>query len=193
MKYPTHISIDMIATMPQLSYPNRTIHIVESQEELIYAMEELNKHKVLGFDTETKPSFKKGIIHPVSLMQLATPESCFLIRLLTVGKAESLIQLLSNPAVIKVGISLRDDFNGLKKWNSYKPQGFFDIQQEIQQLGIEELSLQKIYAILFSKRISKNQRLSNWEAPILSEAQRQYAAIDAWACLDIYNLIKEEI
>ena len=101
--------------------------------------------------------------------------------------------ILANPSIIKIGIALRDDFSGLRKWNKAKPQGFIDIQQEIHKVGIQELSLQKIYAILFARRISKNQRLSNWESEELSEAQQHYAAIDAWACLDIYHEIKTYI
>jgi ribonuclease D len=193
IKHPTHISAELMATLPILCYPEKRIVIVDTPEKLAEAVNELQKEKLLGFDTETKPSFKKGIIHKVALLQLATQDSCFLFRLHLTGLPDSLMSILSNPNITKIGIALRDDFSGLRKWNNTKPQGFVDIQQEIHKVGIVELSLQKIYAILFARRISKNQRLSNWESDELSEAQQHYAAIDAWACLDIYHEIKTNI
>ncbi len=193
IKHPTHISAELMATLPILCYPDKRIVIVDTPEKLADAVNELEKEELLGFDTETKPSFKKGVIHKVALLQLATQDSCFLFRLHVTGLPDSLMNILSNPNSKKIGIALRDDFSGLRKWNNTKPQGFVDIQQEIHKLGILELSLQKIYAILFARRISKNQRLSNWESDELSEAQQHYAAIDAWACLDIYNEIKTYI
>jgi ribonuclease D len=193
IKHPTHISAELMATLPILCYPDKRIVIVDTPEKLAEAVNELQKEELLGFDTETKPSFKKGVIHKVALLQLATQDSCFLFRLHVTGLPDSLMNILSNPNSKKIGIALRDDFSGLRKWNNTKPQGFVDIQQEIHKLGILELSLQKIYAILFARRISKNQRLSNWESDELSEAQQHYAAIDAWACLDIYNEIKTYI
>jgi ribonuclease D len=193
IKHPTHISAELMATLPILCYPDKRIVIVDTPEKLAEAVNELQKEELLGFDTETKPSFKKGVIHKVALLQLATQDSCFLFRLHVTGLPDSLMNILSNPNSKKIGIALRDDLSGLRKWNNTKPQGFVDIQQEIHKLGILELSLQKIYAILFARRISKNQRLSNWESDELSEAQQHYAAIDAWACLDIYNEIKTYI
>lgn len=193
MKHPTHISAELMATLPILSYPEKKIIIVDTLEKLEEAVNKLNTQKLIGFDTETKPSFTKGIINKVALLQLASEDVCYLFRLHLIGLPHSLMAILANPSIIKIGIALRDDFSGLRKWNNAKPQGFIDIQQEIHKVGIQELSLQKIYAILFARRISKNQRLSNWESEELSESQQHYAAIDAWACLDIYHEIKTYI
>ncbi|HNZ84824.1 MAG: 3'-5' exonuclease domain-containing protein 2 [Paludibacteraceae bacterium] len=193
MKHPTHISAELMATLPTLSYPEKKIIIVDTLEKLEEAVHKLNTQKLIGFDTETKPSFTKGVINKVALLQLASEDVCYLFRLHLIGLPHSLMAILANPSIIKIGIALRDDFSGLRKWNNAKPQGFIDIQQEIHKVGIQELSLQKIYAILFARRISKNQRLSNWESEELSEAQQHYAAIDAWACLDIYHEIKTYI
>ena len=93
---------------------------------------------------------------------------------------------------MKIGLSLRDDFNSLRKRVEINPQNFLDIQSLVLQYGIEEASLQKIYAILFGKKISKGQRLSNWETDILTEQQKRYAALDAWACLQIYKQLNNE-
>jgi len=193
MKHPTQISAELMATLPTLSYPEKKIIIVDTLEKLEEAVNKLNTQKLIGFDTETKPSFTKGVINKVALLQLASEDVCYLFRLHLIGLPHSLMAILANPSIIKIGIALRDDFSGLRKWNNAKPQGFIDIQQEIHKVGIQELSLQKIYAILFARRISKNQRLSNWESEELSEAQQHYAAIDAWACLDIYHEIKTYI
>ena len=193
MKYPTHISKDMMATLPTLTYGDRRIEVIDSLDKMEDAVAYLHTQTVIGFDTETKPSFQKGVMHKVALLQLASDEVCFLFRLHLTGLPDSLVSILSHPSILKIGIAMKDDFSGLHKWNTAKPNGFIDIQRVISKVGIEDLSLQKIYAILFDRRISKSQRLTNWETPELSDAQKQYAAIDAWACLDIYREIKSEI
>jgi len=139
------------------------------------------------FDTETKPAFKRGQVHKVALLQLATEEACFLFRLNLIGYPDGLEAIISDPGIRKIGLSLRDDFAAIYKRSARKPENFIDLQVFVDKFGIDDNSLQKIYAILFGRKISKNQRLSNWEAPTLSIAQQSYAAIDAWACLRIYN------
>jgi ribonuclease D len=120
-------------------------------------------------------------------MQLATDEVCYLFRLNRIGYPHTLVQLMSNPDIKKIGLSLRDDFAAIRQRSIRKPENFIDLQLFVDKFGIEDNSLQKIYALLFGRKISKNQRLSNWEAPQLTPAQQAYAAIDAWACLRIYN------
>ena len=107
------------------------------------------------------------------------------------GLSQPLVDLLENPSVIKVGLSLKDDFMMLHKRAPFNQQGFVELQDYVRQFGIQDKSLQKIYAILFKEKISKSQRLSNWEADVLSDSQKQYAATDAWACLNIYNLLQD--
>jgi ribonuclease D len=151
------------------------------------AVDYLSCFPLLGFDTETRPSFTKGLRHNVALVQLSTQDLCFLFRLNSSGFFHPLVELLSNPDVKKVGLSLHDDFNNLKRWIQFEPHGFIDLQEMVKDYGINEMSLTKIYALVFGKKISKNQRLTNWEAEVLTEAQKRYAALDAWACLNIYT------
>ncbi|KAA6303695.1 MAG: Ribonuclease D [Candidatus Ordinivivax streblomastigis] len=163
------------------------IVVVQTVEDAELAVNVLLQSTRIGFDTETRPSFCKGILKRVALIQLSTHEICFLFRLNYIGFPPSLIGLLSNPDVQKIGLSLRDDFQSMGRRMKFQPQGFIDLQQMVQNFDIEELSLQKIYAILYRKKISKSQRLSNWEAEQLTLSQQKYAALDAWACLKIYE------
>ncbi|MDL2215019.1 3'-5' exonuclease domain-containing protein 2, partial [Dysgonomonas sp. OttesenSCG-928-M03] len=147
----------------------------------------LEKFDTIGFDTETRPSFTKGQTRKIALMQLSTEDTCFLFRLNLIDIPESLIHILVNPKVRKIGLSLKDDFSAIRKRMQLVPENFIELQSYVKKFGIEDNGLQRIYAILFGEKISKGQRLSNWEADILTEAQQKYAALDAWACLQIYN------
>lgn len=168
------------------------IIVIDHPEEVADAVNFLSTHKAIGFDTETKPAFKRGQVHNVALLQLATEDKCFLFRLNKIGYPMEIEELICDEKVKKIGLSLRDDFAALRKRTGKKPQNFLDLQLFVDKFGIEDNSLQKIYAILFGKKISKNQRLSNWEAANLSPAQQSYAAIDAWACLKIYNHLTKQ-
>ena len=163
------------------------IFVIDTPDKADKAVVYLSGFKDLGFDTETRPSFKKGNLNTVALIQLATDDCCYLFRLNRTGFSPSLIRLLSDANIRKIGLSLRDDFTSMSRRMQFTPEGFVDIQKMVSKYNISDLSLQKIYAILFQKRISKSQRLSNWEADELSEAQKKYAALDAWACLRIYE------
>ena len=148
----------------------------------------------MGVDTETRPSFKKGKVNSVALLQVATSDTCFLFRLNRIGIPDFLEEFLQND-VLKIGLSLRDDFfNMLRRANNKDPRvgNWIELQDYVSRFGIQEKSLQKIYAILFGEKISKSQRLSNWEADVLTEAQQQYAATDAWATLRIYQRLNNE-
>jgi ribonuclease D len=143
---------------------------------------------LIGFDTETRPSFRKGEVRPMALMQLSTFDECFLFRINKIGFIDILMNFLENTKIVKVGLSIKDDFGVLRRTSKdTQPNGFIELQTLVTQYGISDISLQKIYAILFDKRISKGQRLTNWEAQELSSSQCQYAALDAWACLKIYS------
>lgn len=171
--------------MPLESFEGRII-TVNTEKEADMAVEYLKKYKVVGFDTETRPSFKKGKRYIISLIQISTPDTCFLFRLNYIDMPESLEQYLRDEQYIKIGLSLRDDFKAIQNRSETDLNGFLDLQKLVVDFSIEEASLQKIYAIIFGKKISKGQRLTNWEAETLSEAQKKYAALDAWACLKIY-------
>jgi ribonuclease D len=185
--YQSTITKEDLALLPKLTFEGK-ITIVDTPKELDKAIRVLEKEKTVGFDTETKPSFVKGgTPNQVALMQFSTLKECYLIRLNKLGIPLQLDNFLNNPSVKKIGISLKDDFHSLRRRQNIKTSGFIDIQVIISKYGIEEKSLQKIYAIMFGKRISKSQRLSNWEADVLTTAQQEYAAIDAVSCLEIYN------
>lgn len=185
-EYQPTIDKKLISEMPKVAFPGRII-IIYSAEEARKAVAYLNRCEVVGVDTETRPSFKKGKINDVALLQISTCDTCFLFRLNRIGIPDFLEEFLLND-VLKIGLSLRDDFNMLRRANKKDPRvgNWIELQEYVGRFGIEEKSLQKIYAILFGKKISKSQRLSNWEADVLTEAQQQYAATDAWATLEIY-------
>ena len=188
--YSTHIEKSTITTMPTIVFEGRIITI-DTVEDTDKAVKALSDETIIGIDTETRPSFKKGIQHTVSLIQLSTADTCFLIRLNRVNMPDSLVSLLENKKITKVGLSLHDDFQALSKRRKFNPGAFFDLQKYVKEFGIEEMSLQKIFAIVFGQRISKSQQLSNWENDVLTDKQKQYAATDAWACLRIYNELKQ--
>ena len=169
---------------------------IQTLDEANKAIEYLSKFEMVGFDTETRPAFRKGNTYGVALIQLATDDVCMLFRLNKIGFPPSLIQFLSDTNLLKIGLSLKDDFCSMHRRQKFIPAGFIDLQKMVKEHDIEDISLQKIYALLFEKKISKNQRLSNWEAEELTDSQKKYAALDAWACLKIYKelcLIKKYI
>ena len=186
------ISKEEVNLLPVEEFSGK-IHVIDSSKKLKRAFEILNSQQIVGLDTETKPSFKRGVVHKVSLIQVSTVDECFLFRLNKIGFPEQLAELLSNEKITKVGLALRDDLNGLFRQQNFKPKGFVDIQNEVRNYGILELSLQKVYALIFGKKISKSQRLTNWENDVLTPQQQIYAATDAWATLRIYlHLLQEK-
>ena len=190
MSYNAHIEKNEISTMPTVAFEGRIITI-DTTQAVDQAIIALSKEAYVGIDTETRPSFRKGVQHDVSLIQLSTPDTCFLIRLNRTGIPDSLARFLENKQIAKIGLSLHDDYQGLCKRRKFKAGNFIDLQKEVGQYGIEEMSLQKIFAIIFGQRISKSQQLTNWENDILTDKQKIYAATDAWACLKIYNELKK--
>ena len=181
------ITKEEIAELDAVTFPG-TIHVINSLTQARKAIAYLRKQKLVGFDTETRPSFKKGVLRSMALMQISTQDECFLFRINKIGIPDVLKEFLEDSKVTKIGLSLKDDFGVLRRsTDNTCPDGFIELQTMVKNYEISDISLQKIYAILFDKRISKSQRLSNWEAPELSPAQQEYAAIDAWACLVIYN------
>lgn len=180
------ITKEEIAKLPQEDFAGR-IFVVITEDEARRAVDYLMKFPLVGFDTETRPNFRKGQSNKVALMQISTEDTCFLFRLNRIGIPDSLEALLASEDVKKIGLSLRDDFGALRQRSEMLPSNFIDLQKIVGDYGIEVSSLQKIYALLFKKKIAKGQRLTNWEADTLTDAQKRYAALDAWACLKIYN------
>ncbi len=180
------IDKEAVAGMEAEIFPG-TIHLIDKPQAIPEAIRLLSASRTIGFDTETRPSFVRGARPSVALMQMSTETDCFLFRLNMIDIPEELQQLLENPGILKVGLSLSDDMTVIRRRKPIEPAGFVELQRLCPAYGIRDASLQKIYAILFGRRISKSQRLTNWEARTLTAAQQSYAALDAWACLCIFN------
>lgn len=182
------ITIDkkQIVDLPVSSFAGE-IDVIDTPDQVADAVAFLMQYPIIGFDTETKPSFRRGNPNKMALMQLSTNDRCFLFRLNIIGMPDELLALIHNPAIVKIGLSIHDDFHVMHRTSDVEPRGFIDLQQFVKDYHITDTSLQKIYAILFGQRISKTQRLTNWEAASLTHPQQVYAATDAWACLRIYN------
>ena len=180
-----------IAAMPKVLFPGR-IFVIYTESEAEKAVAYLKDQRIVGVDTETRPSFKRGTTHKVALLQISTQDTCFLFRLNRIGMPDSLQEFLMSDT-LKIGLSLKDDFNSLRKRENVHPDrgNWIELQDYVGRFGIADRSLQKIFANLFDQKISKSQRLSNWEADVLSEGQERYAATEALACVEIYNCLTE--
>lgn len=184
------ISNDTLNDLPLRHYEGEII-VVENAEEIPKATEQLKKSKVIGFDTETKPAFKKGQSNQISLLQISNEETTFLFRLNKTGLTKELIDLLAAEDILKVGVGIRDDIRGLKRITEFDDGGFIELQTKATDLGVKDFSLKKLAGILLEFRVSKRQRLSNWETESLSEGQIIYAATDSWVALEIYKSLEE--
>lgn len=183
--YQAKIDKEIVKDLP-IAQTDCQIELIDSPDEVDKAVKYLLRSKVVGFDTESKPSFTKGKSNKIALMQISTQKRCFLFRLQMIGKNQRLKEFLENENIKKIGVAIHGDLRNLRVWSKFEPKNFVDLQNIVGDYGIEELGLQKIYAIIFGKKISKSQQLSNWEAKILNRAQQVYAATDAWACRQIY-------
>jgi ribonuclease D len=185
------ITKEELSQLP-LQHFDGKVDVVEDTDCIEQLVSELEQHEHIGFDTETKPSFQKGKINLVSLLQFSTSEKAYLFRLNKTGLHPALIRLLSNPEIKKVGVGIRDDIKGLNRLSEFSHGGFIEIQDHVKKVGIEDTSLKKLAGLVLNFRVSKRQRLSNWEAPRLSEGQVLYAATDAWVAIELYNKLTEE-
>lgn len=186
MMFKENITKEELTDLP-LRWFEGEIVVVDNFDKLELAVEILSKAKVIGFDTETKPAFKKGVFNKVALLQLSVKNRAFLFRLNKIGLPVEICKILTNPKVIKPGVAINDDIKALNKIKAFIPKGFVELQEHAKSLGITDFSLKKLAAITCGFRISKGQQLSNWEADELTEAQQIYAATDAWAALEIFE------
>ena len=168
------------------------IVVIEDSEHAAQVARFLRENPLVGFDTETRPAFHKGESYKVGLLQLATQDQVYLFRLNKCGFGKELRDLLSDPVVVKIGVGIRDDLRNLRKSGEFTPASLVDMQEYAAHFGIEDKSFSKLMAIIFGVRISKKQRVSNWEAPVLTEAQIRYAATDAWGALKMYEKLSSE-
>lgn len=184
------ISKQQLASLPAAHYSGRIV-VIESPQDAERAVAELYEADLIGFDTETRPSFKKGQTFKVALMQLATMDTSYLFRLNKIDMPEVLKNLLQDESKTKIGLSTHDDFRNLNKTWKIMPAGFIELQNFVTRWNIIDKSLSKLYGILFGKRLSKTQRLTNWEADKLTDAQTHYASLDALACIQIYEHLRD--
>ena len=180
------ISNEETAALPAIEFKGE-IRIIEQERDIVPACKFLMKQAVVGFDTETRPSFRPGISYRVSLLQLSTPQLCFLFRLNKIPLAKPILQLLEDRRVLKIGADVAGDLRSLRQIRHFRDGGFVDLQGIAPEWGIGEKSLRKLSAIVLGRRVSKAQRLSNWEAATLTDKQQLYAATDAWVCTRIYE------
>ncbi|MFO7371124.1 MAG: 3'-5' exonuclease [Bacteroidales bacterium] len=186
--YFANIEDEYVRSLPVAGFPG-VIHVIDHYADFEIVKPRLHHETLLGFDTETKPCFKKGHYHPVALLQLSTREQAFLIRLNKVHLPEFLIDILEDTNIIKVGVALKDDLNALNKLVPFEPDGFVDLQQFVKQYGIEDNGLKKLAANILGFRISKKSQTSNWEQEELTREQLEYAATDAWVCRQMYEVL----
>ncbi len=186
MTFRPTIDNDTVATLSAARFDGRIV-IVDSEEMVEEACEDLERCDIIGFDTETRPSFRAGVSYKVSLLQLSTPTTCYLFRLCRIRLSNRILKLLGSRRTLKVGADVGGDIRSLHALREFKAEGFIDLQNEASRWGIEERSLRKLSAIVLGQRVSKAQRLSNWEAGKLTEQQCDYAATDAWICLKILD------
>lgn len=179
-----------IPSLPRVTFPGEIVTI-NNEEDADKAVEQLLRQPILGIDSETRPVFHKGRHHLVALLQVSGKEKCYLFRLNKIGLTPSIIRLLEDKTVPKIGLSLRDDMSMLHHRADFSPGNFVDLQNMVRDFGIEDMSLQKLYANIFHKRISKREQLSNWESDVLNDKQKLYAATDAWTCINLYEALNE--
>lgn len=186
------ISKEDVAELELIQYEGPII-VIDSQDSFDKEIDRIAMNPILGFDTETRPSFKKGQLFPTSMIQLSNTTRAWLLRVNRIGYPDKLQELLSNEDTLKVGLGLNDDLRKLRSDFQFEPAGFLDLQQYVEAFRIDEKGLKKLSGIVLGRRISKSQQVSNWDSDILTEAQLRYAATDAWVCLEIYNTLRNSL
>ena len=182
----THEEINELALG---AFDGETI-VVSDADHLAKSFAEINHHRAVGFDTETKPVFVRGHQNKVALMQIAIPEKVFLIRINHTGLQEEIIHFLENEKILKAGVALRDDIKALQRLKNFEPNGIVELADLAKKAGLEIEGVKKLAGLLLGFRISKSAQTSNWESPTLNEKQISYAATDAWVCLEIFKKLK---
>lgn len=184
------ITSEEVNALPLMAYHGKIV-LIDKEEEIEAAISDIEKHSVVGFDTESKPAFQKGEHYDVSLIQIAIPGKVYLFRINLTGLTKPICNFLENSTITKLGVALHDDLIDLKKLCKFKPKGFKDLHSIIKEHGVVNSGLRKLTAMILGFRISKGQQTSNWENEVLSRSQQIYAATDAWVCLKIYDKLKE--
>jgi ribonuclease D len=184
----TTISLEEIQNLPLKSFTGK-VSVITDPGKLARVLVEIAKVGPVGFDTETRPAFVKGQRYKVALIQLASEEKVWLVRLQQTGFTPELVAFFQDKTIEKVGVGLRDDLIALQRLQPFIPGGFIELTNLTRQVGIEVESVKKLTGLLLGYRISKSAQTSNWEAPTLTEKQVEYAATDAWVCLQMYKKV----
>jgi ribonuclease D len=184
------ITKDEINELPKARFSGK-IHLITQRDDYLRAIDALARERVLGFDTETRPAFKKGQEYKISLLQLSTKEDAYLFRLNKYSFENELRDLLADSGIVKTGVAVRDDIRGLRKLNPFSPGNFVEIANLGKKLEIKQLGLRSLAAIVLGVQISKQFKLTNWEKQDLNEDQLRYAATDAWIGLSLYEKLNE--
>ena len=168
------------------------IIIVDKKEDIIESCLYLKRQKIIGFDTESKPTFKKGVTSKVSLVQFSTEDRAFLFRINKIGLDNLIIDIISDKKIKKIGIAIYDDIKALQRIKAFESNNIIDLNQLALKLGFESIGAVKLSILILGFSISKSARLSNWEQINLTHSQIEYAATDAWICNMIYNKLLNE-
>ncbi len=192
--YKISVTKEEIEALELASFPGQIFVIDHCGREFRRAIDYLKKQQIIGFDTESRPSFSPDQPHyGVSLLQLSGPDRAYLFRVKKMGMQKKLCKILSDDKILKIGAAVNDDIRGLKKHTGFDAKAFVDLQKIAWEYGIRDKSVKKMAAIIMGVKVSKSQQLSNWEADVLSEAQKMYAATDAWICREMYlKLMRSE-
>lgn len=190
MKFQATITNEEASALDVQGFEGEII-VVDDEASMARAEKVLQNEPLLGIDTETRPAFKKGVVYDLALLQVSTPRVALLFRMQKMPLSKAVLGVMQDAKVLKIGAALRDDIKAMQKMQPFRAAGFVDLQNIVHQWGIEEKSVRKMAAIVLGFKVSKAQRLSNWEAQRLTQAQQLYAATDAWVCLEIYTKLKQ--
>lgn len=189
---PLQITKDEINELPLGQFEGE-IYLIDKLEDVAEVADFLKTQSIIGFDTETKPAFRKGVFNQVSLLQLSTKTQAFLFRLNEIGFPDVIRDVLEREHIVKVGAAVNDDLKALSKLtDSFYPNSFFDLNDELKKVGFHNVGVRNLCGMVLKIRISKSEQVSNWESMVLTEKQQRYAATDAWACFEIFQLLKKE-
>ncbi len=178
------------STFPLIQFSGK-IDLITTEDSEEKALAELSSESLIGFDTETRPTFKRGDFHHVALIQLSTDNKAFLFRISRYGLSEAMIKFMENKVQTKVGVGVKDDISALRKIQDFEPRAFIDLSSKAQEVGIVKTGVRSLTNLLLAARISKSQQTSNWERNQLTEKQMIYAATDAWICLELNRKLAE--
>jgi len=188
---PLQITKEEVNALEMGAFQGRIV-MIDHPKDIAEAVQTLKKSRLLGFDTETRPAFRKGVSYDVALLQLSTPNTAYLFRLNLIGLPAGVQDILEDPKIVKIGAAVRDDLKGLRKLSpTFTPASFFDLNEELKRVGFLNVGVRNLSAMVLNIRISKSEQVSNWEGETLTDKQQLYAATDAWACLEVFQKLRE--